>query len=73
MPDVAPALNSPKFFTERLAELKYQGDLRSFIEATVSSGRPVKNDQYSSVMSAWDRAYGGRYAKTKFAMLPALS
>ena len=63
VPDVAPALNSPQFFTERLAELKYQGDLRSFIEATVSAGRPVRNDQYSSVMPAWDRAYGGALRK----------
>ena len=63
VPDVAPALNNPKFFTERLAELKYQGDLRSYIEATVSSGRPVKNDQYSSVMPAWDRAYRGALRK----------
>jgi mono/diheme cytochrome c family protein len=63
VPDVAPALNNPKFFTERLAEIKYPGDLRSFIEATVSSGRPVKNDQYSSVMPAWDRAYGGALRK----------
>ena len=44
VPDVAPALNSPPFFTERLAELNYQGDLRSYIEATVSAGRPVRND-----------------------------
>lgn len=59
IPDVAPALNSPKFFTERLAEINYQGDLRSYVEATVVAGRPVRSDQYTSTMPAWDRAYGG--------------
>ena len=59
VPDVAPALNSPAFFTERLAEIKYQGDLRSYIEATVASGRPVKNENYTSIMPAWDQRFGG--------------
>jgi mono/diheme cytochrome c family protein len=59
VPDVAPALNDPAFFSERLAELNYQGDLRSYIESAVASGRPVKNEDYRSIMPAWSQQYGG--------------
>ncbi|MER2600058.1 MAG: c-type cytochrome [Caldilineales bacterium] len=59
IPGVAPALNDAGFFANRLAELNYPGDLRSFVEAAVAAGRPVPNPAYSSVMPAWAQQYGG--------------
>lgn len=59
IPDVAPPLNSSQWFTDRLAELNYQGSLRDFIQAAVVAGRPAGNEKYSSVMPAWDSAFGG--------------
>lgn len=59
VPDVAPTLNSAAFFADRLAEINYQGDLRSYIEGAVASGRPVKNADYTSIMPAWSQKYGG--------------
>lgn len=59
VPDVAPALNDPAFFIDRLSELNYQGDLRSYIESAVASGRPVRNENYRSIMPAWSQQYGG--------------
>lgn len=59
IPGVAPALNSPEFFTTRLQEVGYAGSLSSFIESTVSAGRPVGSGQYSAKMPTWGQAYGG--------------
>jgi mono/diheme cytochrome c family protein len=59
VPEIGPALNSAEFLNDRLVELNYQGDLRSFIESTVASGRPVKNEDYDSIMPAWSQEYGG--------------
>jgi mono/diheme cytochrome c family protein len=59
VPDVAPALNSPAFFADRLVKLNYQGDLRSYIESAMAAGRPVKNPDYTSIMPAWSQKYGG--------------
>lgn len=59
IPDVAPPLNSSQWFAERLADLNFQGDLRDFVQAAVVAGRPAGNEQYSSVMPAWDLAFGG--------------
>lgn len=59
IPGVAPALNSPEFFTTRLQEVGYAGSLRSFIEGTVNAGRPVGSGQYSAKMATWGQEYGG--------------
>lgn len=59
IPGVAPALNSPEFFTTRLQEIGYAGSLRSFIEGTVEAGRPVGSGQYSAKMATWGQTYGG--------------
>lgn len=59
IPGVAPALNTPEFFTTRLQEVGYAGSLRSFIEGTVNAGRPVGSGQYSAKMATWGQEYGG--------------
>lgn len=59
IPGVAPALNTPEFFTTRLQEVGYAGSLRSFVESTVNSGRPVGSGQYSAKMATWGQDYGG--------------
>ncbi len=59
IPGLAPALNSPDFFARRLDEIGYAGSMRSYIEATVATGRPVSQNQYGAIMPAWSRAYGG--------------
>ena len=59
IPGVAPALNSEAFFTTRVQEVGYTGSLRSYIESTVNSGRPVGSGQYSVKMPTWGQAYGG--------------
>jgi mono/diheme cytochrome c family protein len=58
LPGVAPALNSPDFFTKRLKEIGYTGSLRAYVESTVNSGRPAST-QYSAKMPTWGQAYGG--------------
>lgn len=59
LPGVAPALNTPEFFTTRLKEVGYVGSLRSFIEGTVNAGRPVGSGKYSAKMATWGKEYGG--------------
>lgn len=59
IPGVAPALNDAQFFTTRLTEVGYTGSLRSYIESTVTSGRPVGSGKYSAKMATWGKAYGG--------------
>ena len=59
IPGLAPVLNSPDFFARRLDEIGYAGSMRSYIEATVATGRPVSQNQYGAIMPAWSRAYGG--------------
>lgn len=59
IPGLAPALNHPDYFQRRLAEVGYAGTLRSYTEAAIAAGRPVHQDQYSSIMPAWSQAYGG--------------
>jgi mono/diheme cytochrome c family protein len=56
---VAPALNSPEFFTSRLQEMNYPGTLDAYVESVVSTGRTKRNDSYSAVMPPWSQAYGG--------------
>lgn len=59
IPGVAPALNSPEFFTTRLQDIGWPGSLRGFIEGTVEAGRPVGSGQYAAQMAAWGQTYGG--------------
>ena len=59
IPGVAPALNSPEFFTTRLQDISWPGSLRSFVEGTVDAGRPVGSGQYAAQMAAWGQTYGG--------------
>jgi mono/diheme cytochrome c family protein len=59
IPGVAPALNSPEFFTTRLQEVGYAGSLRTFVESTVNAGRPVGSGEYSGKMATWGQDYGG--------------
>ena len=60
IPEVAPPLDSPRFFADRMAELNYQGDLRSFVKGAIAAGRPTSHGLYSSIMEAWDGAMGGQ-------------
>ena len=59
IPGVAPSLNDAQFFTTRLTEVGYVGSLRTYIESTVNSGRPVGSGKYSAKMATWGKAYGG--------------
>ena len=58
---VAPALNSPGFFNNRLKELGYQGSLEAYIKLTVSSGRPIQSTDgpWPQNMPTWSVDYGG--------------
>lgn len=59
VPGVAPALNSPDFFTRRLAEVGYAGSLVNYVESTVAAGRLVGSGHYNTTMPAWAARYGG--------------
>lgn len=59
IPGVAPALNSPEFFTTRLQDVGWPGSLRGFIEGTVTAGRPVGSGLYAAQMAAWGQDFGG--------------
>lgn len=61
IPGVAPALNDPHFFHERLDELGYQGTLDAYVNLTVSGGRPVQSGDGSwpQNMPTWSVDYGG--------------
>lgn len=59
VPELAPPLNDAAFLAEQMAGVGYQGDLRSYIEAAVAAGRPVRNSQYRSVMPPFGDAFGG--------------
>ena len=56
---VAPALNSPEFFSTRLQEMNYPGTLRGYVESVVATGRTKRSENYSAVMPPWSQAYGG--------------
>ena len=58
IPGVAPALNSAYFFSRRLKDLDYTGSLASYIESTISSGRPASTE-YSARMATWSQEFGG--------------
>ena len=65
IPGLAPPLNDAHFFTRRLDEVGWQGGLKDYVIATVSSGRQVSTrpDLYpgsgSPAMPTWSDRYGG--------------
>lgn len=62
---LAPPLNDAHFFTNRIAEVGWQGELEDYIFATVATGRQVSTrpDLYpgagSPAMPTWSEQYGG--------------
>lgn len=60
LPNVAPAVNSRYFFTQRLADVGFAGTTAQYVELTIASGRPSKiNSQWAAVMPTWHTSYGG--------------
>lgn len=61
IPGVAPALNDPHFFNNRLKELGYQGTLEAYVKLTVAGGRPVQSGEgpYPQNMPTWSTEFGG--------------
>lgn len=57
---IGPTLNSKYFFEQRLADIGYQGTMKSFLTLTVRGGRPVMSDpNYGRNMPTWSIDYGG--------------
>ncbi|MBE7552075.1 MAG: c-type cytochrome [Anaerolineales bacterium] len=57
---VGPTLNSKYFFEQRLADIGYQGTMKSFLTLTIRGGRPVMSDpNYGRNMPTWSVDYGG--------------
>lgn len=65
IPGLAPPLNDDHFFTNRIAEVGWGGELEDYIIATVSTGRQVSTrpELYpgagSPAMPTWSEAFGG--------------
>lgn len=65
IPGLAPGLNDPHFFTNRLDEVGWEGTLEDYIVSTVSTGRPVSTRPELYVgggkpaMPAWSQQFGG--------------
>lgn len=60
LPNVAPALNSRYFFSQRLDDVSWAGSLEQYVALTLQAGRPSKtNTQWSNVMPTWGNTYGG--------------
>lgn len=60
LPNVAPALNSRYFFSQRTDDVGWAGTLKQYVEGTVHSGRPSKTaTQWANVMPTWGNAVGG--------------
>jgi mono/diheme cytochrome c family protein len=65
IPGLAPPLNDPHFFTQRVSEVGWGGSLEDYIIATVATGRQVSTrpDLYpgagSPAMPTWSEQYGG--------------
>ncbi len=60
LPNVAPALNSRYFFTQRMNDVGWAGSLEQYIALTLQAGRPSKTDtQWVNIMPTWGRSYGG--------------
>ena len=61
IPGVAPTLNSKYFFEQRLADIGFQGSIRSYVKLTVAGGRPIMSNEgpYPQNMPTWSVDYGG--------------
>lgn len=65
IPGLAPPLNSQHFFNDRLSEVGWEGALKDYIVATISTGRQVSTrpDLYPGAgkpaMPTWSEKYGG--------------
>lgn len=65
IPGLAPGLNDPQFFTNRLDEAGWEGTLENYIVSTVSTGRTVSTRPELYVgggkpaMPAWSQQFGG--------------
>ncbi|MFZ4661814.1 MAG: c-type cytochrome [Caldilineaceae bacterium] len=60
LPNVAPALHSKYFFTQRIVDVGWAGSLYDFVELTIAGGRPSKvGTQWAQMMPTWSRHYGG--------------
>ena len=65
IPGLAPGLNDPHFFTNRLDEVGWEGTLDDYIVSAISTGRPVSTRPELYVgggkpaMPAWSQQFGG--------------
>lgn len=60
LPNVAPALHSKYFFTQRLADIGWSGSMADYVELTLIAGRPSKtNTQWAQMMPTWSNEVGG--------------
>lgn len=60
LPNVAPALNSKYFFTQRIVDVGWAGSLADYVELTVAAGRPSKvGTQWAQIMPTWSSHFGG--------------
>jgi len=58
--NVAPALNSKYFFTQRLTDVGWAGTMGDYIGLTLVSGRPsTVSMQWPQVMPTWSSRFGG--------------
>lgn len=58
--NVAPALHSKYFFTQRIVDVGWAGSLHDFVELTVAGGRPSKAGmQWAQMMPTWSNHFGG--------------
>lgn len=60
LPNVAPAIHSKYFFTQRLTDVGWAGTLADYVELTVAAGRPSKTGmQWPQLMPTWSSRFGG--------------
>lgn len=60
LPNVAPALNSKYFFTQRSVDVGWAGSMADYVELTVAAGRPSKvGMQWAQIMPTWSSHFGG--------------
>lgn len=60
LPNVAPALQSRYFFTQRLEDVGWAGSLDQYVSLTLHAGRPSKTDtQWVNIMPTWGNEFGG--------------
>lgn len=60
LPNVAPALHSKYFFTQRIVDIGWAGSLNDYVELTVAAGRPSQvGSQWAQMMPTWSSRFGG--------------